>query len=215
MVIVGAVLACLALLALLPLGVGLLYAETLRVSVYIFKLRITLFPRKPKKIKEKNFFDEKQKTSDAKKKKPKKKKTKAPVQSEKKKAKKRTFSETWRFVGDLARLVRDLMLKFGGYAKVRVAELRVVIGTGDAARTAELYGAAEAAVAELVAALDECVDLTADTRRDISVHADFLAEHSTIACDVRLQLRMWQIVVLGVSALFGFLKTKRKQNENV
>ena len=215
MLVVGGILLLLVLLAFLPLAVRLVYEENFCLYVYIWKLRIRLLPRKKKRERVRSYSTRarerrkkrEQRRAARRERQLAKKRTESPKQPAKKRGKKRTLQQTTSFVKELGSLVLELLLKFSRYAKLRIARLIVIIGTGDAAETAKLYGVSQIAVTNILAVLDE-FSTTKISEQEVVVRADFLAETSTIGCDVQLQLRVWQIVVLGAKALFGFLRCR-------
>ena len=218
MLIVGGILLLLALLAVLPLGVRLVYEDSICLYVYLWKIRIRLLPHKRKNESVRAHTprararkERREQRRAARKEKRQARKNKRQGQTTQKKPsaprKKRTLAETATFVRELGVLALELLLRFVRYAKLEIARLIVIIGTGDAAETAKLYGIAQVSVSHVVAVLDEFV-ATKSVEEEILVRADFLADTSTVCCDIRLQMRVWQLLTIGVKGLFGFLRVK-------
>lgn len=217
MLVVGIILLLLVLLAILPLGIRLVYEDDFYLYAYIWKLRIRLMPRKKKTVRVRSYTARararREKRMQRRQVRKSRRAAKKQAQKEKTPAKKpagrkrRSLGETVDFVRRLGTLVLALLLKFVGYAKLEIARLIVIVGTGDAAETAKLYGMAEVAVTNAIGVLDEFVTSKV-AEQEIMVRADFLAESSTICCDIRLQLRVWHVIVLGVKGLLGFLQCK-------
>ena len=105
-----------------------------------------------------------------------------------------------------------LFRKTNKHLRLHAAKLHINVATGDAARTAVLYGAVCQSLAYLLALLDRITRLRA-VEPDVAVNADFLGERST--ADVRLELSVRLggalLILLGVMPAYVKAKLDRKQ----
>lgn len=129
---------------------------------------------------------------------------KKPKEKDEKKAPKRKKS-LFRDIRFLARAVKILLAKFGRRLKVRLRTLSLTAASGDAAKTALLYGGMAQAAAYLLAALDSFSRLTC-RRGAVSVSADFLSETPKAEIDVLFSIRVGSLLSLGFSAVWLFVK---------
>lgn len=126
LIIIGVILLIIVMILFLPVHVTAAVKDEAKVFLRILFVRIKLFPMKEK---------------------PKKKK-KNRSQSRKSQRKKRRKREGKRDIPSLVRSVADILgvflRQFSKHVKIRVLRYKIIIGTDDAAKTALLYGAAEA-----------------------------------------------------------------------
>lgn len=104
----------------------------------------------------------------------------------------------------LAKLQIDLL-----YADVKIA-------SADPFQTALLFGGAGAGAGAILAVLENTVHVK---KKKIVVNADFSSATATIYLECKLSLRIGQIVAIGLSAAYNFLKLqklngKHEQMEN-
>lgn len=193
------VLGILVLLAVLPVGVCLIYdADGLILSLLLGAVKIKLFPGNPRKKKDKKDKPvKKQKQTNATKK-------QKPVKKKKSGGK----------VTDFLPLV-DVGLKFLGSfrRKLRVKHLKInyVMAGGDPCDLALNYGKAWSAVGNLMPLLERMFVIK---KRDIQVQCDFVAPSATIYARLDITVTVGRIVGIavkyGVLALREFLKIKNK-----
>lgn len=193
-------LGILVLLAILPVGVCLIYNEDgLILSLLLGAVKIKLFPKAPKEGKKK----EKPKKQKNKKNKTPQPKTK-PVKKEKSGGK----------ITDFLPLV-DVGLKFLGSfrrkLRVKRLELNYVMAGGDPCDMALSYGKAWAAVGNVMPLLERIFVIK---KRNIQVQCDFAADSAKITARLDITITIGRVVGIavkyGVKALREFLKIKNK-----
>lgn len=203
----GIFFACLVVLALLPLGIRGSYDQTgFTVRVIAGPVKITLFPRKNRKRKQKTA-DSSEKTAEE--------TTKAS--SEKKRPKTEKDEPRMQSGGSLERLLPwiRLALDFLGALrrKIRLDNLylHVVLAGDDPCDLAVNYGRAWAAVGDLLPKLERIFVIR---KRDIQVGCDFAAEKITVAARGDMTMTLGRTLCLGtiygIRALKIFLTMKRE-----
>jgi len=105
-----------------------------------------------------------------------------------------------------AEMVKKMLSLFSKHLKIKVARIRINIGTEDAATTAIEYGAVTQAINILFPLLEQIDNFSVSKHADISVTADFTAQESEADIRVSLSLRVWQIIKIALSALFSAIK---------
>ena len=197
LIIIGAILFVIALILFLPVHITACVKDDAKVFLRILFVKIKLFPAAKKKQKKK--AKEKKQKQEKKEDKP-----------QKKKKEKRDIPELIHSVADVLSV---FIRQFSKHVKIRVLRYKIIIGTGDAAKTALLYGAVEQATAYLFAVLGENINF-AFSKKNSLVWADFTSE-KTVA-DVKIDV---SINVFGALAMvlptfmayvrnFGMPKTK-------
>lgn len=206
----GIFFACLIVLALLPLGIRGSYDQTgFTVRVIAGPVKITFFPRKNRKRKQKTGDSSEKTTQET---------TKSP--SEKKRPKTETIEKDepgMQSGGSLERFVPwiRLGLDFLGALrrKIRLDHLylHVVLAGDDPCDLAVNYGRAWAAVGDLLPKLERIFVIR---KRDIQVGCDFAAEKITVAARGDMTMTLGRTLCLGtiygIRALKIFLTMKRE-----
>lgn len=182
-------------------------------------IKIKLYPRKEKKhprsmsvrkarrIKKK--LDAKAEQERAKK--AEKKKEKAERRAAKKRGtadqQKKTAGEILDILSLAANLVRKVVGRSFRYLRVKLARIKIKVGTGDAATTAIAYGAITQSVNIFFPLLEDIRSLSLPSKADdIQVIPDFTAEESEIDIKISFSIRVWQAIHLGFTMLFEFVK---------
>ena len=93
--------------------------------------------------------------------------------------------------------------------------LNLRIGTGDAAKTALLYGAVCPAVSALLQAIHECSNLHLHHPKRMSVQPDFVNDTIHVEVDIALQLRVHHLLSLGLSGLIHIIRHKQSRATKV
>lgn len=190
-------LGILVLLAVLPVGVCLIYNEEgLVLSLLLGAVKIKLFPKaSSEKKKEKSKKEKKQKKAASKGKKGKKKRSGGKVT-------------------DFLPLV-DIGLQFLGSfrrkLRVRRLEMRYVMAGGDPCDLALSYGKAWTAVGNLMPLLERVFVIR---KRNIQVQCDFAADSAEISARLDITITVGRVVGIavkyGFKAIREFLKIKNK-----
>ena len=217
--VLGIALAALIALVLLLLpvriGVGVRFdsdlAVLLRVGVFRINLLRFLGRKKTVKIKPVPFtggkFGEFPAESDAA---PREQKTKAAavskkggksIQSELKKAKKRSIGELLELLTDI---LRDASERLGAYATLRVRKLYVTAAAPEAADTAVLFGTLNAAVGTLLHVCGRYRMTQIDTEH-LGVYADFTATEPRLSLDAELYMPTARWIALAFSAIKRYI----------
>lgn len=214
LIVVCAVLLFFALLCLLRIRVTVTLDSEVRVTARILCFKFRLFPRK-KKINYKKYSPKKAAKIAAKKAKKKAKQKARHTPTDESPKKKKTLSEKIRLVRALC---AALFRRTRKHLRLHAARLHINVATGDAARTAVLYGVVCQSLAYLLALLDRITRLKA-TEPDVAVNADYLSEKSSADVKVILSLRVGGAILILLSVALAFirakidLKQRRKQKE--
>lgn len=132
-----------------------------------------------------------------KKKKPKKKK-------KKKKSKDKNKPKTKIAVMDILDMVKKLIVtvfkRFKRYLRVRVYDFSVDVATGDAAKTAVLFGAVCGACSLIFEILEGAMDFRIKDGANIGARCDYLPEKTRTNIDVDISISVGQVVRLALAA---------------
>ena len=215
LIIIGCIVLLFLLIGFFPVRIRISYVDSLKVYIPILFFRIRLFPKKRKlKSMSKKKFD---KLRSGKKKKPEKKKKKREESKEKPKEEKKkrlSFSEIRELVGDVRVIAGKIISKLRSYLKVKIYSLVIVISSDDASKTAITYGAVSGATANLMALLEDNCRISYSRGSSAGVYCDYLTGSCSAEIDIRFSIFVWQILALGLKALFGFIKIKNKTEVN-
>ena len=191
-------LGILTLLAILPLGVSVIYNESgPLVRLIAGPVRLTLFPKKKKDKKEK----------------PKKEKPKeeAKVGKQKGKAPSQKGGSFTDFL-PLVQLALNFLGDFRRKLRVKRLEMKLIMAGGDPCDLAINYGKAWAAVGNLMPHLE---NLFVIKKRDVEVECDFAASDTLIFVHLDITITLGRLlalaVVYGIRALKEFLNIINKR----
>ena len=217
-IVIGAVILFFALLCLLRIRIILTLNSEVALAVRVLCFKIPVLPRR-KKVKWKNYSPKK--AAKIKAKKAKKEAKKAAKRAARKKAherdgsspeatkKKTTLLEKLRLVRALC---AALFRKTHKHLRLHAARLHLSIATGDAAKTAVLYGAVCQALVYLLALLDRITHLKA-AEPEVAVRADYLSEKTSADVRIVLSLRVGGLLLILFSVAFAFIKAKLDQKQ--
>lgn len=219
LIVLAAVILLLLALLFLRVRVLLLCTDTVKLQLRILCFRLTLFPKKPPSPH--SFSPEalRKKERKAKRKAAKKAAKAAKKQNAKER---RTTKETGAksaHTGDMElcekleliqKLLVALLRATDKHLRLRAARLHIRVATGDAAKTAVLYGAVSGALSGVLALLDRVTVLRAKPP-EVAVYADYLSEHSR--ADIRLvfSMRLGGALLSLFSVAMAFFRTRRAQ----
>ena len=208
--VVAVIVAALLLALLARAVVTLTYSDDFLVVLKILFVKIQLFPKKEKKpptrlTKKQLLRLEKKKAKKAAKKAGKKSKKQGGdgEKSDKKRGKPGVI-ETLTLIKDIFASVAPKLSK---YLKVTLAKIYIAVATGDAAKTALLYGVVSQSVAYLIEALDVNANLKGEP--DVVVTTDYLAEKTYADLEIKLSLRVWQVLYILLPALIKAANAKK------
>lgn len=189
------------LLAVLPLGVSVIYdADGLLVRVIAGPVKIQVFPLKKKKP---------QKEKPEKEPKPKEETPQEP-KKEAKPAEKKGGSLT-DFL-PLVRVALDFLGDFRRKLRVGWLKLHLTMAADDPCDLAVNYGRANAAMAGLLSQLDRMLVIK---KQDVHINCDFAADETVILARLDITITLGRIVSLavwyGIRALKTFLNIKKQR----
>lgn len=206
--IVLGILLCLFLLLMIRIRVVLTCDTQICVDLRILFLRFSLYPRKKKKIRIRDYSHKRYKKRLAKSKKRSERQEK-PVKKAKPKIPLR------RRIALFVSLFDGIYQRFLRYFRIDIARLRIDVATGDAAKTAILTGVVSQSVAYLCAVLDQHTNLGRTYRAEIAVQPNFLEERSRVEGKFIFSLRIFRLLELGLRFSFNFLKQKITQKNAI
>ncbi len=220
--IIGGILLFFFLLAMIRAEVIIKYADDFALAVKICGIKINILPARKKRVRIRDFTPKKIAARRAREQKKAekaaaKKKAKAAEKAAKRreqelkrrgKLKKKPIGET---ISLILALVRTAVGRFARHLRVRIARLYINVATGDAAKTALLYGTISQSVAYIAALLDSVGTLTGARRADVDVHADYLSEATTADIEIGFSLRVWQVFDILIRTAVTFVKHEAKK----
>lgn len=206
----GVFFVCLLVLAWIPLGIRVSYGEAgFEARVIAGPVRITLFPRKNRKRKQKTA-DSSEKTTEETTKSPSEKKRPETETTEKDEPGMQSGGSLERFVPWI-RLGLDFLGALRRKIRLDNLYLHVVLAGDDPCDLAVNYGRAWAAVGDLLPKLERIFVIR---KRDIQVGCDFAAEKITVAARGDMTMTLGRTLCLGtiygIRALKIFLTMKRE-----
>lgn len=221
--ILGGIFLLLFGIAMIRAEVIIKYADEFGLAVRVCGIKITIMPRKQKKVRPGDYTPakiarraekaRKKAEKDAKKKKEKKAK-KAASKAEKAELKKQGKLKK-KPIGDIVSLILALVKtavgRFARHLRVRVARLHINVATGDAANTAVLYGTIAQSVAYIAALLDSTKTLKDPARADVCIRADYLSEKTTADIEIGFSIRVWQVFDVLIRTAVTFIKKETKK----
>ncbi len=183
--------------------------------LHLFRIPIT--PRKEKKVKLSDYSEKAiAKRQQRQQKKAEKKKLKKQAQKEQKQEKKRqkkehpekfrnerTLTENLRLITDV---VGVLLRRFFRHLRIDLSRIHISVATGDAAKTAILYGVVCQSVAYLLEIMEQVKTLSGPDHNDVSVSADWLGESTKVDIKLAFSIRLWQLLDIGLRVLWRFIK---------
>ncbi len=147
-------------------------------------------------------------------KKHKKKKKTAEVEASDKKSE-RSISDMLDFLSYITDFLRHILKGFFKRLKIKVAKINITVATGDAAKTAIMYGVTSQAVSYLLEILSNVTNLKRSFKSEINVLSDFISDESKMELDIKLYYRpIWAIGLL-FSTLIHVMKKPHKKKSNV
>lgn len=218
-------------LASLKATITIEYNKEVALSVRVLFIKIGILPKKDKKraktmskkqaerLKAKLEAKEAKKRAKKAQKKKEKEQKKADIASGKIAKEKKTPGEILDIVSLVCNLVKRVVGKFFGHLRIKIARIRMIIGTGDAASTALTYGAVTQAINVIFPLLDNIGTLSLPDAKKIDIRADFTSEESEIDIKISFSLRVWHLFHVAFAALgelikYFFKSLKRKDEKS-
>lgn len=221
--ILGGIFLLLFGIAMIRAEVIIKYADDFGLAVRVCGIKITIMPRKQKKVHPRDYSTKKiarreakaaKKAEKAAKKKKAKKAKKAAEKAEKAelkkkgKLKKKPIGE---IISLILALVKTAVSRFAKHLRIRIARLHINVATGDAAGTAILYGTVAQSAAYIAALLDSTKTLKNPVHADVDIRADYLSEKTTADIEIGFSLRIWQVFDILIRTGITFVKKEIKK----
>lgn len=192
LIIAAAVFAFLIFLFTVPFHITVSADEDVRVWLRILFVRFSLFPAKQKK-RPKNEKRKKKDTAVG------RKKEKKPV------TRKKNILHTIRLVIKIAAAV---IKKLSQHLRIRVHGYEISVATGDAAKTAVLYGAVVGLSSNLFELLKNTANFKVKRKAPVNVYADFVGEKTKARIKIDFSINLWGALVTLLAAGIAFVKNK-------
>ncbi len=110
----------------------------------------------------------------------------------------------------LTRVAKTFISRFGHHLRIDIRRMVIIIATGDAAKTAVLYGAVSGGVQCFLELIYNCMHLTIPKNEafyeNIIVSHDFLSDKTKAEVDITFSFRTWQLFDILFRTGFQFLK---------
>ncbi len=210
-------------------------ADNRSLSIYITfgALRIKVYPwqKRKKKFKPQKYTAAKLRKLEAKeaererKRKLKRAKKKGPLSEEKKEAaqkaeKKKLSKEQWQeaygaakeilpqippVIADIARIFKFLVSRAFKGLHIKVAKIRIIVGTDDVAKTAFLYTGIVAALNPLLMFIKKEAHLHGTKRADIYITPDYLRDTTDFEIALGFSVRLIRFAFIGICLLFKMI----------
>lgn len=189
------------------------YSDEIRLFVRVLIFKINILPKKDKKGPRSMSAKKAEKIRSKLRKKAEKKRISA---QEKKKEKaerkahktKKDITQTVSNIKMLASLAVLVIEKFFKHLRIKLARIKIIVATEDAATTAVAYGAITQSINILFPALESLKNFKNLKNTDIDVSADFTKDSPEIDVKLSFSIRVWQVFDIAISALISFIKHK-------
>lgn len=227
--ILAAIVLFFAVLFSLNLKLDIAMYDTLTLRAGLGPVMLTLSPKKERKINPDDFTYEKhQKRLEKDRKRALKKAEKKRLKDERKAAKKEeetaaknaaeeALEEAKKkkfplgFIIALVEFVFHELGVFAGYFRTEIVALDITVGGKDAAAVGKSYGIISQSVEYLLELLEYKTRMKKLKEGSVAVRADFLLEKTKFHIHIKLKLRLFSIIRVGVHALAWFIRQKIKE----
>lgn len=115
-------------------------------------------------------------------------------------------------ISRLIRLITKILRLLSRYLRVDVSKLYIKVASDDAAKTAYLYSAAVQSAAYLTELMRGVTNFDVERGADFTVVPDFVSEQPEFSADFTFRLRVFYLLKLGLTALFGYLRIQRAKD---
>ena len=192
------------------------HGNDVTLTLKVLGLPFRLLPKKVKKRKIRlsdysyKAVEKRKRKEEKKKDKKKRGKAEASDGSSEKPKEKPPLTETISFI---TKLVKYLLAKFFGHLRIDVTEIRIAVGSDDAAKTAIMFGIINQAAAALFDILSSVTNVKKNRKNEISVYADFSSESIQADINLGFSLRVWHILSIALGTLLRYVKNMIKKNQ--
>lgn len=138
-----------------------------------------------------------------------KKKLKAQNKAE---GKKKSPQEIISMIQMVSSLAVAVIQRFAKHLRIKIARIKLVIATDDAATTAIVYGAVSQSLNLLLPVLEDVKNFQKLKKADISVDCDFVSNEPVIDVKLGFSIRVWQVLHIALAALISLIKHKLKND---
>lgn len=197
--ILGILILLITALCLTRIRVIISAGEEISVKLSICGIKIPLYPQNKKKVNLKKF-----KKGYPKPKAEKEKTEKDPKEKEQPKEK----VPIGEMIETIISLLKKFFSKFFKHLRLDVSRIVVTVGAEDAAKCAITYGIVSQSVAYLLEFLDCNLNIHKKRSGEIDVRCDFTAESISYDIFLSASLTVWQILDIGISLAYNYLKGK-------
>lgn len=215
--IFGGIVLALFLLAMLNIRICLTYREALSVKLKILFFSFSLYPKREKTIRAKDFssgvLQKKQRREEAKRARAEAKAKRHAAKGQKKAH--GAAQSSGDLLGGLTLIlngIRDTIPRFLRHLHLKIARIRILVATDDPAKTGILYGAVCAVISQLTEVLAHITHVSR-AKESVSVSADFLPGKPSADIHLVFSIRVWQAVHIGISMAALYLKNKMKKSQ--
>lgn len=201
-------------MAFIKASVTIAYSDELSLWIKVSFIKIKILPSSKKKAKMGGMSA---KQAEKIKRKLRAKIEKKRLQDEEKKRQKeeKKKSQEKKDIGEIISNVKMLssiavvvIRRFFGHLRIKVARIKIIVATGDAANTAVAYGAITQSLNILLPLLEKVKNFESLDKTDISISSDFTAETPTVDIQLTFSIRVWQLFNIAFAALARFIKHK-------
>ena len=192
------------------------YSDELTLRLRVLFFGFTLLPSRDKRKKKRSMSERKAEKIRGKlqKKQQKKIEKKKQKKSEKAEKPKKSFGEILDLLQLATSLVSVLFRHFFRHLRIRVARIRIIVASEDAATTAIAYGAITQSFNVLLPLLESVRNFPKLKKADLFVGVDFTKDAPQTDLKLVFSIRLWQIFDIAFRALGAFLRHKLKHTEN-
>lgn len=208
------------LIGMISARLVLAYNDTLKLYLKILFFKIKIVPKPPKKISLRKYSlkryrksIEKERKKQAKKDGKKKEKQQKNEAVSKKKTSnasdnKKSINDILELLNTVSAVVKKVLASFGKHLKIKTVRLRITVATGDAAKTAVVYGAVCQAVTYVMEMLYNIAGFTVSKSGEVTIVPDFVSERSSADIKIIFKLRVWHVFAMLLSGAIAFIKKK-------
>ena len=124
----------------------------------------------------------------------------------KKKKKETSFADVMELISAVRQIADKILIYFSKYLRADIKALRIKAAADDAASAAVLYGLVSQSVAYLLEIIEENIKKIKYKRKDsVLVITDFVSEKFEAQINIIFKIRVWQLLVIGISSIKEFL----------
>lgn len=200
-IIAGVLLLFFVFLLAVPCHVVISADSEVRVWLRVLFVKWTLFPSKKRKSPKKEKQKREKQAAKKKRKKVKKEKKAEPPK------KKRNILHMLRLI---LRLAAAVMKKLRRHLKIQLLAYEISVATGDAAKTAVLYGAVAGLSSSLFELLQSGIHFKVKKSAPVDVSADFLGEKTKARIKIDFSINLWGVLATLLAAGIAFVKNKNQ-----